>query len=67
MCRGAACRTRWLYFVELVGIIEVEVVEGRRGRTGPGEVTLIEDTHGSGHITRVIGHVPVTGAFIQLL
>ena len=44
----------------------MEVAEGRRVRTGPGELTLIEDTDGSGHMTRVIGEVPVTGAFVQL-
>jgi hypothetical protein len=54
------------YFAQLTGIIEVEVAEGERVRTGPGEVTLIEDTDGSGHITRVIGDESVTGAFIQL-
>ena len=54
------------YFVQLTGTIEVEVAEGKRVRTGAGEVTLIEDTDGSGHVTRVIGDEPVTGAFIQL-
>ncbi len=54
------------FFVQLTGVIETEVSDGRRVRTGPGSVTLIEDTEGSGHVTRVIGDVPVTGAFVQL-
>jgi quercetin dioxygenase-like cupin family protein len=54
------------YFVQLTGIIEVEVAGGRRVRTGPGEITFIEDVDGSGHATRVVGHEPVTGAFVQL-
>jgi hypothetical protein len=54
------------FFLQLTGVIEVEVTGGRTLRTGPGDVTLIEDTNGSGHLTRVIGDVPVTGAFVQL-
>jgi hypothetical protein len=54
------------FFVQLTGVIETEVSDGRLVRTGPGSVTLIEDTEGSGHVTRVIGDVPVTGAFVQL-
>lgn len=54
------------YFVQLGGVIEVEVVGGTLIRTGPGDVTLIEDIHGSGHMTRVIGDEPVTGVFIRL-
>jgi hypothetical protein len=54
------------FFVQLTGVIETEVSDGRRVRTGPGSVTLIEDTEGGGHVTRVIGDVPVTGAFVQL-
>ncbi len=54
------------FFLQLAGVMEVEVDGGRTVRTGPGEVTLIEDTGGSGHVTRVIGDTPVTGAFVQL-
>ncbi|MCL5736452.1 MAG: hypothetical protein M1274_12845 [Actinobacteria bacterium] len=54
------------FFVQMSGTIEVEVAGGRRVVTGPGELTLIEDVDGKGHVTRVIGNVPVTGVFIQL-
>jgi hypothetical protein len=54
------------FFLQITGEMETEVSDGRRVRTGPGSITLIEDTEGSGHVTRVIGDVPVTGAFVQL-
>jgi hypothetical protein len=54
------------FFLQLTGVIETEVNDGRRVRTGPGSITLIEDTEGSGHVTRVIGDVPVTGGFVHL-
>jgi hypothetical protein len=54
------------FFVQLTGVIEVEGADGATTRTGPGEVTLVEDITGSGHITRIIGDSPVTGAFVQL-
>jgi hypothetical protein len=38
--------------VTLVGEIEVEVSDGEVRRFGPGDVTLVEDTTGKGHITR---------------
>lgn len=54
------------FFVQLTGMIEVEGADGMTIRTGPGQVTLVEDITGSGHITRVIGDDAVTGAFVQL-
>jgi hypothetical protein len=48
------------------GAMEVEVGGGRRQIFGPGSVALLEDTTGAGHITRVVGDVPVTVAFVQL-
>lgn len=54
------------FFFQLAGTIEWELSEGRRVRPGVGSVTLLEDTSGSGHSTRVIGDEPVTGAFVQL-
>jgi hypothetical protein len=62
--RHTAPRRQW--FLQLTGVIETEVSDGRRVRTGPGSITLIEDTEGSGHVTRVIGDVPVTGGFVHL-
>ena len=53
------------FFLQFSGMIELEVADGRRVRTGPGSVTLLEDTQGSGHMTRVLGDEPATGAFVQ--
>lgn len=39
----------------LSGILEVEVTDGEIRRFGPGSVALVEDTTGTGHISRVIG------------
>jgi quercetin dioxygenase-like cupin family protein len=41
--------------VILAGEIEVEVSDGEVRRFGPGDVTLVEDTTGKGHITRSLG------------
>ncbi len=54
------------FFIQQTGVIEVEGADGATIRTGPGEVTLVEDIAGSGHVTRVIGDEAVTGAFVQL-
>jgi hypothetical protein len=54
------------FFVQQTGVLEVEGADGATIRTGPGGLTLVEDITGSGHITRVIGGGPVTGAFVQL-
>jgi hypothetical protein len=49
-----------LFIVTLTGRIEVEVSDGEVRRFGPGDVTLVEDTHGKGHITRALDPVPRT-------
>jgi hypothetical protein len=51
---------------QFTGELEVEVGGGRRHTFGPGSIALVEDTTGAGHITRVVGDVPVTVAFVQL-
>jgi hypothetical protein len=51
---------------QFTGELEVEVGGGRRHVFGPGSIALLEDTTGAGHITRVVGDVPVTVAFVQL-
>ena len=47
-----------LFIVSLTGRIEVEVSDGEVRRFGPGAVTLVEDTHGKGHITRSLDPGP---------
>lgn len=38
----------------LSGELEVEVSDGEARRFGPGAVIFVEDTHGRGHISRVV-------------
>ncbi len=50
----------------LGGQLEVQASDGEVRRMGPGDVVLSADLGGRGHITRVIGEVPATGAFVHL-
>ena len=56
---------RQLYF-NLGGQLEAEVGDGETRRLGPGDVVLLEDLTGTGHVTRVIGDAPSSGVFVQL-
>jgi hypothetical protein len=40
----------------LSGVLEVEVGDGERRSFGPGNVLLVTDTEGQGHLTNVIGN-----------
>jgi quercetin dioxygenase-like cupin family protein len=40
------------YVITLSGRAELEVVDGKKVAVGPGQINLIEDTTGKGHITR---------------
>ena len=50
----------------LAGEIEAEVSDGEVRRFGPGSVTLVEDTTGKGHKSRVVGTTDVLSAVVQL-
>lgn len=50
----------------LSGIIEAEVSDGEIRQFGPGSITLVEDTFGKGHKSRVVGSERVVGVVIQL-
>ena len=50
----------------LGGELEVEVSDGEVRRLPPGELVLVEDLDGTGHVTRVLGDTPATGVFIHL-
>ena len=52
------------FAINLTGELEVEVSDGERRRIGPGDLVMLEDTHGKGHVTRLIG--PVTCLFIRV-
>ncbi len=44
-----------LTYVALTGTVEYEVHDGTKRRFGPGDVILVEDTSGTGHVSRTIG------------
>lgn len=50
----------------LAGEIEAEVSDGEVRRFGPGSVTLVEDTTGKGHVSRVVSTNEVLGVVVQL-
>jgi quercetin dioxygenase-like cupin family protein len=43
------------YVITLSGRGEIEVAGGKKISVGPGNINLVEDTTGKGHITRVVG------------
>ena len=57
------CR-QWIIY--LTGEIEVEVSDGEIRRLGPGSITLVEDTTGKGHRSRVVGDSEVLAVVVQL-
>ena len=50
----------------LAGEIEAETSDGEVRRFGPGSVTLVEDTTGRGHRSRVAGEADAVLAVVQL-
>lgn len=46
------------FVVILEGEMEVEVSDGTTRKFGPGDVLLVEDVSGAGHITRTLGSTP---------
>jgi quercetin dioxygenase-like cupin family protein len=53
-------------YANLGGQLEVEVSDGEVRRLGPGDIVLVEDLAGRGHVTRVLGDGPSRGLFIHL-
>ena len=53
-------------FFHLSGEVECEVSDGEVRRFGPGSVTLLEDTRGKGHTTRVVSTDDLLIAVVQL-
>lgn len=53
-------------FVYISGRIEAQVSDGEVRVFGPGSITLVEDTTGKGHTSRVIGNQEVLAVVIQL-
>jgi hypothetical protein len=54
------------FMIYLSGTIEAEVSDGEIRQFGPGSITLVEDTTGKGHKSRVIGSEKVVVVVIQL-
>jgi quercetin dioxygenase-like cupin family protein len=54
------------WFLQLSGELEVQTGDGEVRRLRPGTAVLVEDVTGPGHRTRVVGEVPVRGAFVRL-
>ena len=54
------------FMIYISGTIEAEVSDGEIRQFGPGSITLVEDTFGKGHKSRVVGDEPVIGVVIQL-
>ena len=54
------------YWVQIAARIEVEVSDGHVKQFGPGDVALLEDITGRGHVTRVTSPEGMQGVFVQL-
>lgn len=54
------------YYVQTTGVLEVQVSDGEVRRFRPGDVVIVEDLAGRGHITRVVGDDAVCGVYVQL-
>jgi hypothetical protein len=50
----------------LAGQFEITVGDGRSRCFGPGEMVLLEDTEGRGHVTKVVGSEEVECLSVQL-
>ncbi len=51
------------FAINLTGNLQVETSDGDKRKVGPGDLVYLEDTHGKGHITRLLS--PVTALFIR--
>ena len=54
------------FMVNLMGIVEVETSDGEIRRFVPGELVLVEDTAGVGHISREVGDIERLSMFVEL-
>jgi quercetin dioxygenase-like cupin family protein len=54
------------FVVHLAGAAEITVSDGERRRIKPGDVVLVEDTTGKGHITRRLGDTERVTLFVTL-
>lgn len=54
------------YIINLDGQVKVTASDGEVRVIGPGEVVLIEDTHGKGHLTENVDGKPRVSIFVPL-
>jgi quercetin dioxygenase-like cupin family protein len=54
--------SQWV--VMLRGAIEIEVSDGTRRRFEPGDLLLVTDTTGTGHLTSAVGDPPLEALFV---
>jgi hypothetical protein len=54
------------YIIMLDGSVDIEVGDGTRRRFGPGDIMLVEDTTGRGHISRAVNNQPRKSIFVTL-
>jgi len=54
------------FMLYMQGAVEAEASDGEIRRFGPGSITLVEDTTGKGHRSRVVGDTEVVLAVVQL-
>jgi len=59
-----APRRQWVVMVR--GVVEATTGDGEVRQFGPGAAVLLEDTHGEGHRTRVIGDEPWLAMVVAL-
>ncbi len=48
------------------GQVELQTTDGETRRFSPGDLLLLDDLSGRGHISRVVGPNPLAGVFVQL-
>jgi hypothetical protein len=58
--------SRRQYIITLSGQSEVQDSTGKKSLNGPGHISLIEDTSGQGHLTRVVGVEDVVALVLPL-
>jgi hypothetical protein len=54
------------WVVMLRGVIEVTTSDGDRRKFGPGDLVLVEDTTGLGHVTVGVGEAPFEALFVPV-
>lgn len=54
------------YIIILEGEVDIEIGDGTIRRFGPGDILLVEDTTGRGHISRAVDNKPRKSIFVTL-